>query len=104
MSLRQGWLRLQPSSFLTNHAPIRILADEWDVVAKGSWSNGDPESPDCQEIGIRVLMLQRGWEKPNCVVGDGTTTVHAWANSDDPDDNRSAERVCVGRLLTREET
>jgi hypothetical protein len=103
MLLRQGRRRLHPLSFLTANAAVRTLADEWDVVAKGSRSNGDPEPTDCQEIGIRVLKLQRGWEKSNCVVGDGTTTVHAWANSEDPDDDRLAERVRVGRLLTRDE-
>jgi hypothetical protein len=30
--------------------------------------------------------------------------VHAWAKSDDPDDERIGERVYTGRLLTREET
>jgi hypothetical protein len=51
-----------------------------------------------------VLDLHEAWKIRAHKVGDGTTTVHAWANSDDPDDDRLAERVCVGRLLTHEET
>ena len=89
---------------LTNHAPVRVLLDEWKALAEGRWNNGDPESPYYQEIGIRALYLREPWKIPVRTVGDGETIVHAWACLDDGEYDRRTERVHAGRLLTAMET
>jgi hypothetical protein len=40
---------------------------------------------------------------PSCTIGDGTAIVYAWAENNDPDNERAAERVYAGRLLKHEE-
>jgi hypothetical protein len=95
-------LRIATVIPLTHHASVRIFLDEWEVIAAGSWSNGHSDNPDHQELGVRVLMLRNG--EASTTIGDGTTIVQAWAESHDPDDERLAECVTVGRLLTFEET
>ena len=89
---------------LTNHAPVRVLLDEWKALAEGRWNNGDPESPYYQEIGIRALYLREPWKIPVRTVGDGETIVHAWACLDDGEYDRRTERVHADRLLTAMET
>ena len=49
-------------------------------------------------------MLNKGWEMRDCVVGDGTTIVQAWAEYRDPDDEEAGWRVYAGRLLKHAET
>lgn len=90
---------------LTNRAPIRIIEEDWPVIAQGVQTDNliGSEAPYGWEIAIRVRMqnMQQPDKKGNRY--SGRHIVHANYSShaeDDEDDYVLNQYVRVGRLLT----
>lgn len=77
---------------LTNRAPIRIVEDEWPVIAQGRCADDNPDAPWGWKIEIHVRREMRF----------GRYLIHANFHHWDESEEYS-ERVRVGRLLTENE-
>jgi hypothetical protein len=75
---------------LTNQAPIRIVEDEWPVIAQGVHGADLSSEPFGSEIAIRV----RRENKP-----PGRFIIHASYRCRDEIDDERSQAVRVGRLL-----
>jgi len=80
---------------LTNRTPIRIVEDDWPIIAQGA-CGFDPNPPDAPwpfetwSIEIRVRR---------CRHNSGRFIIHAKYSFDDPRNEDNSQTVRVGRLL-----
>lgn len=78
---------------LTNRAPIRIVDEDWPVIAYGEWTTGEPSRSRPYAI-IQIRVRRHA---------SGSALVHATCRIEDPDDGGRCEAVRVGRLLSDDE-
>jgi hypothetical protein len=75
---------------LTNRAPIRIVEDDWPVIAQGTYDNDVPSGSPYVEGSIDIRVRQHR---------DGRIIIHAKYNYKDQVDEKNSQMVRVGRYL-----
>lgn len=93
---------------LTNRAPIRIIEEDWPILAEGRYADNliGSEAPFGWDMSIRVRMQDMKQPDKYGYKHYGKYLIHAHFSSqaeDDPEDFTGNQIVRVGRLLTWEE-
>lgn len=93
---------------LTNRAPVKIIEEDWPVIAEGRYADNliGAESPFGWDMAIRVRYQQMKQADEHGYRREGLYLIHAHFSTqaeDDPEDFMTNQTVRVGRLLTWQE-